>query len=321
MAATHIRGVVSFTRYQTMTEPQPLAVQSVAMPCPCCGQMRARQTDGALADCLACGARQVGPPLTPPDIMLPRLGLPFAAVACLLLSAVAFLALWIFGNDAKVGRALLVWALGDGTKLTRELLAVDPKLPAYRIFAYDAYKAAFTLSFGLAPLSLLGMWLARKARRMALLDASKFGGLKTARASFALSLCLFVLFATVLTASIPGMLERGRMRRAAATRALMYELHAQALDKYYREYGTYPQQLEDLTRVRAEQVGRVDYWEHKFIYAPQGVIASRGSAISLSDYKLVSPGPDGKLGTADDITMVNGVIVENQADADLMALP
>ena len=291
------------------------------MTCPCCGHSRALESSGVFVDCLSCGARQVGAPLTPPDVLLPRLGLPFTAIACVLLAGAAFLALWILGNDAKVGRALLVWGLGDGTKLTRDLLAADPKLPAYRIFAYDAYQTAFTLSFGLIPLSLLGVWLARRARRLAMLEAFRFGGLRTARAAFALCLGLFVIFASVLVTSIPGVLNRGRARRAAATRAMMYELHAQALDKYYREYGTYPQKLEDLVRVKAESIGHADYWAREFTYAPMGVIASRGSAISLSDYKLVSAGPDAKLGTADDITMVNGVIVENQADADLTALP
>jgi hypothetical protein len=32
----------------------------------------------------------------------------------------------------------------------------------------------------------------------------------------------------------------------------------------------------------------------------------------LSNYKLLSAGPDGRFGTEDDITMIDGVIVETQ---------
>lgn len=288
------------------------------MICPCCGRNR----DIASLECAACGARQVGQPLAPPDVLLPKLGLPFGAMACIVLIAAGFLALWVFGNDMKVGRVFLVWAMGDGIQFTRDLLKNDPKLPAYRIFSFDAYKAALLVSFGAIPLSLLGMWLARKGKRLATLFPASYGGLQLARLSFALTICLFAVFSAVAAVAIPDAIARGRARRIAATNAEMYR-QATAIRQYHQEYGAYPAEIGDLSRINADSEIRSDYWENRLAYEPiqDGVIASRGVAISYSSYKLVSAGPDGKFGTADDVTMIDGVIVDHAPDPDLPATP
>jgi hypothetical protein len=285
---------------------------SDSMICPCCGNSRKINA----FECASCGAKQVGPPLARPDVLMPKLGPSFVALACGFVVIIAFLATWILSKDVRVGRVLLVWALGDGYELTKKLLEVDSKLPYYRIFNFDAYNRAATLSIGAIPLSLLGIWLARRALRLIKSDSASFGGVRIARASYGLSIALLIAFGAAGVSSIPRTIETGRARRAAATRALMYELHAQGLQKYYKEYGAYPGELTDLTRVSAIGTPQSDYWEHNFEYKPVGVIASKGSAISLSDYKLVSAGPDGKFGTKDDITMIDGVIVESQNDPD-----
>ncbi|MGH9799505.1 MAG: hypothetical protein ACRD82_04010, partial [Blastocatellia bacterium] len=190
----------------------------------------------------------------------------------------------------------------------------------YRIFSYDAYKVASMLAFGLVPFSLFGIWLSRRAMHRAKTAPAQFGGYSLARFSSIASVALMLIFATTLAVSVPEMLERGRARKAAATRAMMYAMHYEALQKYHREYGSYPEELIDLTRVNAESVHRSDYWENGFSYQPTGVIASRGSAISFNEYKLVSAGPDEKFGTADDITMVDGIVVDTPAGADV-AIP
>jgi hypothetical protein len=283
-----------------------------SMICPCCGDSR----EISVPECASCGARQVGEPLAPPDILLPKLGPAFAALACALVVLVVFLAFWIFGNDMKVGRVLLVSALGDGTKLTKSLLQADPKLPYYRIFSYDAFRLGFALSFGLIPLSLAGIWLGRRAVRLARNSPARFGGASLAKTSLVLSSSLCLIFSAVAIASIPGAIERGRAKHRAATCALMYELHEQALQRYYKEYGSYPQELSDLSRIAAESVSQIDYWQRGLDYQPVGVIASKGSAISFSNYRLVSAGSDGEFGTDDDITMVDGVVVNGQSDSD-----
>lgn len=292
-------------------------LQKDTMICPCCGEVRGI----AAMECLACGARQIGEPMVQPDVLLPKLGMSFSALACVILVMLTFLFVWILSDDMKVGRVLLVWAVGDGTKFTNELLKNDHHLPYYRIFAYDAYKQGSMLAFGLVPLSLIGVWLGRKAMRRAKTSPAQFGGFSVARFSSVMSVALLVIFSTLLVSSIPGMLERGRAKKAAATRAMMYALHYEALQKFHREYGSYPQELTDLTRVNAEAVPHSDYWENGFSYQPVGVVASRGSAISFNEYKLVSAGPDEKFGTADDITMVDGIVVDTPVGEDAATAP
>ena len=282
------------------------------MVCPCCGEDR----EIAAMACDSCGARQVGPPLAQPDHLLPKLGPAMIAIGCAVLVLVIFLAAWIFSNDSKVGRVILVTMIGDGTKLTRSLLAADPKLPLYRIFAYDAYRQAFYLSIALIPLSLFGIWQARRVRRMISSAPARFGGARMARTS--LILCsLWVLILTTVTAlNIPGAIERGRAKRRAATRAAMYHFHQEGLHKFYDEYGSYPQELSDLTRVNAEMTTQVDYWDRQFSYRPVGQVASKGSGVSFTNYRLVSAGADGRFKTSDDLTMTDGVIIEGPVEDD-----
>ena len=282
------------------------------MICPCCGESR----EISSSECASCGAKQVGPPLAQPDSLMPKLGPSFAALACGVMIILAFLPLWVLDEDAKVGRVLLVWTLGDGYDLTKKLLQADAHLPYYRIFTFDAYILANTFSIVAIPVSLAGIWLARRALRLIKSDSASFGGVRVARASYCLSIGLLVVFSGVSVSSIPRAIANRRAKRIAATRALMYELHARGLERYYKEYGAYPGELADLSRVNASAAPQSDYWERNFEYKPVGVIASKGSAISLSDYKLVSAGPDGRFGTEDDITMIDGVIVESQDDPD-----
>jgi len=287
-----------------------------SMICPCCGESR----EISSSECAACGAKQVGPPLAKPDVLMPKLGPSFVALACGVVVIIAFLLAWILIDDAKVGRALLVWALGDGFELTQKLIGGDAKLPYYRIFTFDAYRLAGAFSIGAIPLSLAGIWLARRALRLIKSDSASFAGGRVARASYGLSIALLIIFGAASVSSIPHAIAISRARRAAATRALMYELHAQGLQRYYKEYGAYPGELTDLSRVNASETPQSDYWEHNFEYKPVSVIASKGSGVSLSDYKLVSAGPDGRFGTKDDITMIDGVIVESQTDPDAAEL-
>jgi hypothetical protein len=282
------------------------------MICPCCGESR----EISSSECASCGAKQVGPPLAKPDVLMPKLGQSFAALACGVMVIIAFLLTWALKEDMKVGRVLLVSTLGDGYELTKKLLEADAHLPYYRIFAFDAYRLAFDFSIVAIPLSLAGIWLARRALRLIKSDSASFGGVRVARASYCLSIGLLVVFGAVSVSSIPRWVATRHAKRIAATRALMYELHARGLQRYYKEYGAYPGELTDLSRVSANGSPQSDYWERNFEYKPVGVIASKGSAISLSDYKLVSAGPDGIFGTEDDITMIDGVIVESQNDPD-----
>ena len=243
-----------------------------------------------------------------------------AGMVCLVV--IGFLLVWLFANQMKVGRVLLVTLLGDGFKLTKELLDGDNHLLNYRIFAWDMYRMAFFLSAAIIPLTLLGARAAWRAIKLAKTLPAQFGGLRTAQISLALSALLFVTFSAAGLSGIPEAIQRGRTRHAAASRALMYE-HAQALKQYYYEFGTFPTEAADLARLGLSNVPRADYWEQEFKYAPFGTVASaRGTtagALSFSNFTLTSAGPDGEFGTADDIVMIDGVVVDKPSDTDLPA--
>lgn len=282
------------------------------MLCPCCGNPH----DLAAPECLSCGARPVGAPLAKPDILLPKLGPALLAFGLVCLILIGFVAIWLFADNMKVGRVLLVTVLGDGYKLTKDLLAADNHLPNYRIFAWDMYRKAFFTSAAIVPLSLLGMRSAWRAMRLARVKPLEFGGLRTSQLSFALSLLLFMAFSAAGISGIPEAIERGRTRHAAATRVLMYE-HAQALQHYYYEYGTFPQEGADLARLGTNVAPQADYWQQQFKYAPFGTVASARGVSAFNSFTLTSAGPDGEFGTSDDILMIDGVVVDKPTESEL----
>jgi hypothetical protein len=281
------------------------------MVCPCCGSSIRREA----VVCPTCQARAVGAPLAQPATKLPSLSPALLALLAAVVTIFAFLVVWLLGNDMKVARALLVTLLGESTKFTKSLLQLDPSLLQYRIYSFDAYQLACYLSVILAPLSLFGMWLARRARKLQKREPQQFGGQRMAAAALMLSMLWFVLFSAAGLSSIPRALQRGRAKHLASVRAQFYRLHNEALTRYYAEFGTYPQELSDLRDFVPEVIPVTDYWGTAISYSPTALIASKNSAAGYSTYQLVSAGPDTVMGTADDIQMIDGVIV-NPTDAD-----
>ena len=282
------------------------------MICPCCGSSRQEEQ----AACPSCHARSVGEPMLQPAIKLPGLGPALMALMVAVGILTAFLATWLLGNDMKVARVLLVLVVGESTEFTKSLLQLDPSLLQYRIFSFDAYRLASFMSLGLIPLSIFGMWMARRALKLRRLNAIQFGGQRMAATALLLSMLWFVLFSAAGISSIPRALQRGRAKHLAATRAQFYRMHNEALNRYYAEFGTYPQELSDLRDFVPEVIPVTDYWGTAISYSPAALIASKNSASGYSNYQLVSAGPDAVLGTLDDIRMIDGVIVDASDESD-----
>lgn len=288
------------------------------MTCPCCGREGAFKRGVCEAE--GCGARRVGEPLAPPDVKLPGLGPAMAALTVALLVALGFFFAWLFSNDLRVGRAFVVWALGESNHFAQLLLKGDPDLPRYRLFSFDAYRLAALCSFGAVPLSLAGIWLARRARRLAATEPQRFGGRRLATAALGLSVLLCVAFSAAGLSSIPRAIEYSRARHVAGVRAEFYRIHNEALARYYKQYGNYPQELSDLRPFLKQAVPQTDYWGNPVNYVPTGLVASKDSASVFSNYQLTSAGPDGEFGTADDIRMVDGVIVSGADESAAAAV-
>ncbi len=282
------------------------------MICPCCGSSHQTKHEA----CPSCQARSVGEPMLQPATKLPGLGPALTALIVAVVVVLAFVATWLLGNDMKVARVLLVLALGDGTTFTKSLLQLDPSLLQYRIFSFDAYRLACFMSLGLIPLSIFGMWLARRAMKLRKLNPLQFGGRRMAATALLLSMMWFVLFSAAGISSIPRALQRGRAKHLAAMRAQFYRMHNEALNRYYAEFKTYPQELSDLRDFVPEVIPVTDYWGSAISYSPTALIASKNGALGYSNYQLVSAGPDTLLGTADDIRMIDGVIVDAADESD-----
>lgn len=282
------------------------------MICPCCGISNKPEND----ECTNCHARSIGEPLVQPENKLPGLGPSLTAFIFAILTFLVFVGTWLLSHDMKVARALLVMALGEGTKFTKSLLQLDPSLLQYRIFTFDGYQLACIMALGIVPLSIIGMWLARRALRLRQLNPLLFGGKKLAATAFALSMLWFVLFSAAGISSIPRALQRGRAKHQAEVRSQFYRMHNEALKRYYAEFGTYPQELSDLRDFVPEVIPVTDYWGTAISYSPTALIASKNSAPGFSTYQLVSAGPDAIMGTADDIQMIDGVIVNATDDGD-----
>ncbi len=283
--------------------------------CPCCGSAGPPQPTA----CASCQARSVGAPMLQPETKLPGLGPALIALLVALVIVGAFLATWLLGNDMKVARVLLVSALGANTAFTKSLLQLDPGLLQYRIFTFDGYQLACFMSLGLIPLSLFGMGLARRAQKLRKLNPLQFGGQRIAATALLLSMLWFVLFSAAGISAIPRALQRGRAKNLAAMRAQFYRMHNEALNRYYTEFRTYPQELSDLRDFVPEVIPVTDYWGTTISYSPSALIASKNGAPGYSNYQLVSAGPDTILGTADDIRMIDGVIVDASDESDWFA--
>ncbi len=282
------------------------------MICPCCGSERSL----AAQSCAHCQAREIGEPLVQPEYKLPSLGPAFAALFAVGLIAVVFVGAWLLLNDMKVIRVALVTLLGDSTLFTKSLLQGDPDLLRYRIFTFDAYRLACLLSFGAVPVSIYGIYLARRARKLYVENPLKFGGGRLAQTSLVLAACFLVLFSSAGISSIPRAIQNSRAKHIAATHSQLYHLHVQELQKFYAENGTYPQELEELGIALKDNIQQFDYWGGKINYTPTALLASKNSAPVFSNYQLVSPGPDGVMGTPDDIRMIDGVIVSSPENDD-----
>ena len=117
--------------------------------------------------------------------------------------------------------------------------------------------------------------------------------------------------------------------RRAADNALLYETDI-ALDRYRKQFGTYPATISDLRRLEDPDgsVARLLAAAAACEYKPETDLASlssvraksharrRGRAddmpggIVLTNYELALPGGDGVLGTADDPRIRDGLILD-----------
>lgn len=181
----------------------------------------------------------------------------------------------------------------------------------------------------LAPLALVPAWFALRAMRLEKSDPEGYGGRRVAAATLTLAIVGGLGMATYGISYIPRAVENYRVRRDAATQAVMYRVAA-ILEEYKAAHnGSYP---DDTSAYRKLLNGEVpaDYWEKAIRYqsSTEPVATSRlrnddpralgKTPVQFSGFELHSAGADGIEGTDDDIIMRDGVFYTS---AEIKKLP
>lgn len=251
----------------------------------------------------------MGPPLARPAVELPRLGHALAISAAGLLLALAFV----------VALASALWRRG-GVDLSPASLLRAAETAAWNL-KWSALPASFALAFSCAKLR------ARMRREPGL-----FAGHAAARAGLAATVLMALALPVLVGVTVPERLRTMEVARRAGENALLYSADL-ALMRYRERFGTYPATLEDLRRLEDPDgsVARLLAAAGAGDYRPETDLASlssprakaatrrrRGRAaaddmpggIVLTNYQLALPGSDGLLGTADDLRIRDGLILD-----------
>jgi hypothetical protein len=281
--------------------------------CPCCGA----SGEGEFGEgCGACGARAVGPPLARPERVLPGYGHALAISAAGLLMAFAFA-----GSTAD-------------SLLQFEKFSLDAKT-----LLRAAETAAWRLKWTALPAGLLlsaaCLWLRARMRR----EPARFVGHAHARAGLALTFAVSLLLPVLVGVTVPERLRMRELARRSAENALLYETDL-ALARYRKRFGSYPAALTDLRRLEdpdgsiARLLATVTPGEYKPETDLASLATARGKSrgrrrvnavrvssapstvdapdagLALTNYALALPGRDRVLGTADDLYIRDGRILD-----------
>lgn len=164
--------------------------------------------------------------------------------------------------------------------------------------------------------TIISLFLAIKAIKLSKKDSRHFGGRRIATVAAILSTVIILGVSIYVGIGIPKYLKFQAESQRAATRAQMYHI-ASALHEYKMKHGVYPANL-DVLQIELKPVESVDFWENHLKYQVTSEVAAIDGQMgehqsvalpSLNQYQLVSPGPDGKLGTIDDLIMSNDIIM------------
>jgi hypothetical protein len=175
--------------------------------------------------------------------------------------------------------------------------------------------AALVATKWLAFAAVVVIWSAWRAMRLARRDSEWYGGYKTAVATLSVTIAASAVLAAYGVAHIPQAFENYRLRQIAATQASMYHV-ANQLEEYRRtvSHGAYPSTTQEFKKAIGESLP-ADYWEQSIKYqsyiAPVADGSLGASLFSANNFELRSAGPDGIIGTDDDIIMRDGIFFTN----------
>jgi hypothetical protein len=220
--------------------------------CPSCGS---KFVGDLCVGCPSCGARAVGPPLAKAEHELRSYGRALGAAASGALMFAAFV--------GSVIVALIQYKLRFWTIFFRSGTIISA-----------AEVAAWRLKWLVVPAAIVALWSGRLLIRSIKNSATRFGGLRLARAGFVVSAAVTLLIATLIGITIPERLRQRQYAIEAAIYARGYTLHLALLE--YRElHGTLPT-TDDLTK------------ELRTLPDPDGSIAEALRYVEASGYQATS---------------------------------
>jgi hypothetical protein len=279
--------------------------------CPCCGFKF--EGDLQVDGCASCGARAVGPALSRPVRELP-----------------------------SYGRALLVGVMGGVmlvTFLVTTIIALFERPPlslGFWSIMGAAETAAWRLKWIAIPATIIALWIGSLICRSIRRNPKRFLWSRVAHSGLWASITVAVLIATLIGITVPERLHQIELRQEAAIYAQGYTIQRALLD-YRTRYGTLPSTLDELRRLpdSDKSIASALAGIEAAAYTPGADLAAlpkkkartqRGAALrnaslrstddapegglSFTKYEMRLPGSDNKLGTEDDWTMRDGVIIK-----------
>jgi type II secretory pathway pseudopilin PulG len=294
--------------------------------CPCCGFKF--EGDLQIDGCASCGARAVGPALSRPVRELP-----------------------------SYGRSLLVGVMGAVmlvTFLVSTIVALFERAPVsfgFWSIMGAAETAAWRLKWIAIPASIIALWAGTLICRSIRRNPKRFTWSRVAHSGLTAAITVVVLIVTLIGITVPERLRQRELREEAAIYAQGYTIQRALLD-YRARYGSLPATLDELSKKLPDPDGSIAAALSGLstsAYTPGADLAAlpkkksrslRGSALrnvslrstddtpegglSFTKYEMRLPGPDSKLGTEDDWTMRDGLIIkpvkaEEQTEATLPA--
>ncbi|HKR58217.1 MAG TPA: hypothetical protein VJS64_00685 [Pyrinomonadaceae bacterium] len=279
--------------------------------CPCCGF----KFEGLLANgCESCGAVPVGEALPRPDHELPSFGRSLLLLVVGLMLILTFLTQTIIAYVQKAPASISFWSLTAA-----------------------AETAAWRMKWLAIPITIVVLWALRKLYRSVIEDPTRFCGLRYARAGFLASAFVPVLIAVLIGVTVPDRLMQRQYRLAAEVKAPALTL-ARAVQQYQLEFGTFPSDIKDLTRLpdpdgsiaaalanpnldvagykATADLAALPTKKPRPLRGSVIMNASIGSAtddlpsegLSFTNYELPLAGQDKVFGTEDDLIVRDGVI-------------
>ena len=290
--------------------------------CPCCGF----KSDAELtAGCAACGACPVGEALPKPDHELPSYGRSLVLTVSGALLGLVFLTQTFMALAQTSGR---------GAKSNLALLSMIPT--DWQPWLAAAETAAWRLKWVAIPITILVLWLGRKLYRSVMDSPDRFCMLRYARRGYIASMAFPVVILLFIGITVPDRLNQRQIGIQAGLNAQAYRID-RAFVEYQMRFGTLPDDVSDLLKKLPDpdhslaaalnnldvsgyrpsaELAAVPKKPQKLNGAVIRNASTSGSEdaitdrLSFTNYELLLPGADNKLGTEDDLILRDGIVRE-----------